>query len=92
MHFVGEVGSKTLSSNLQSSLMTLLGTYGCQQIPSPNNIKSLVTMVAKHTFLVKPLASLYAMFGGIAAVHKDIWKDVTVEHLMEVYLSSNATA
>ena len=51
-------GSKTFSSNLQSSLMTLLGTYGCRQIPSPDNIKSLVTMVAKDAFLVKPLASL----------------------------------
>lgn len=77
-------GSKTFSSNLQSSLMTLLGTYGCRQIPSPDNIKSLVTMVAKDAFLVKPLASLYAMFGGIAAAHRDFWKDVTVEHLMEV--------
>ena len=61
----GELGSKTFSSNLQSSLMILMGNYGCRQIPSPENIKSLVTMVAKHTFLVKPLASLYAMFGGI---------------------------
>ena len=49
-------------------------------------------MVAKHAFLVKPLASLYAMFGGIAPEHKNFWKDVTVEHLMQVYLASNATA
>ena len=88
----GGLGSKAFSSNLQSSLMILLGNYGCRQIPSPENIKSLVTMVAKHTFLVKPLASLYAMFGGIAAEHKAFWKDVTVEHLMQVYLASNATA
>ena len=47
-------------------------------------------MVAKNTFLVKPLASLYAMFGGIAAEHKHSRKDVTVEHLMQVYLASNA--
>lgn len=69
----GEVGSNNFLSNLQSSLMILLGTYGCRQIPSPNNIKSLVTMVAKHTFLVKPLASLFAMFGGIAAEHQDCY-------------------
>ena len=86
-----ELGSKT-SSNLQSGLMILLGNYGCQQIPSPENIKSLVTMVAKHTFIVKPLACLYAMHGGISAEHKDFWKGVTVEHLMLVYLASNATA
>ena len=27
----------------------------------------------------------------IATEHKDFWKDVTVEHLMQVYLASNAT-
>lgn len=86
----GELGSKSFSTNLQSSVAILLGSYGCRQIPE--NIKSLVTMVAKHTFLVKPLASLYAMFGGIASEHKGFWKDVTVEHLMQVYLASNATA
>jgi hypothetical protein len=32
------------------------------------------------------------MFGGIAAEHKGFWKDVTVDHLMEVYLASSATA
>ena len=32
------------------------------------------------------------MFGGITAEHKDFWKDVTVEHLMQVYLASNAMA
>ena len=88
----GELGSKTFSCNLQSSLMILLGKYGCRQVPSPENIKSLVTKVARHTFVVKPLASLFAMFGGIAAEHKGFWKDVTVDHLMEVYLASNATA
>ena len=87
-----ELGSKTFSCNLQSSLMILLGKYGCRQVPSPENIKSLVTKVARHTSVVKPLASLYAMFGGIAAEHKGFWKDVTVDHLMEVYLASNATA
>ena len=49
-------------------------------------------MVARHTVMVKPLACLYAMYGGISAEHKDFWKGVTVEHLMQVYLASNATA
>ena len=93
----GELGSKTISCNLQSSLMILMGKYGCRQVPSPENIKSLVTKVARHTFVVKPLASLYTMyvmFGGIAAEHKGFWKDVnvTVDHLREVYLASNTTA
>ena len=36
--------------------------------------------------------SLYAMFGGIPRKHKDFCKDVTVHHLMQVYLASNSTA
>ena len=87
-----EAGSKTFSSNLQSSLTILLGNYGCRQIPSPENIKSLVSMVARHTFMVKPLACLFAMYGGIAVDHKAFWKNVTIEHLMQVYIASNATA
>ena len=56
-----EIGSKAFSCNLQSSLMILLSKYGCRQVPSLENVKSLVTKVARHTFVVKPLASLYAM-------------------------------
>ena len=30
--------------------------------------------------------------GGVPPEHKDFWKDVTVHHLMQVYLASSATA
>ena len=66
-----QLGHKSFLSKLQSSLMLLLGSYGCRQIPSPENIRSLVTMVARHEFLLKPLALVYAMFGGVPAEHKD---------------------
>ena len=87
-----QLGCKTFSSSLQSSLMLLLGSYGCRQIPSTDNIRALVTMVARHEFLQKPLAPVYAMFGGVPVEHTDFWKGVTVDHLMKVYLSSSPTA
>ena len=36
-----ECGSESFSSGLQSDITVLLGSYGCRQIPSPKNIKSL---------------------------------------------------
>ena len=71
--------------------MLLLGSYGCRQIPCSENIKSLVTTVARHE-LLKPLAPVYAMFGGVPDEHKDFGEGVTIEHLMQVYLASSATA
>ena len=88
----GQLESTSFSSHLQSSLMVVLGNYGCRQIPSPQNIQSLVTMGARHQFLVKLLAALYLMFGGIPNEHKSFWKNVSVDHLMKLYLASNATA
>ena len=86
-----ELGSKTFSSNVRSSLMILLGNYGCRQIPTPDSIKAIVTSVAKHTFLFKPLACLYSMHGGIAAEHKVFWKDVSVEHGLQCTKSDKRT-
>lgn len=78
-----------MSSDIQSTLITLLGSSGCRQIPFPETLKSLVTKVAKHEFLVKTLGAIHAIFRGIPNEYSGkmlLWTTCCV------YFSSSATA
>ena len=91
--FPGGAHPQTSQSGLLTRLLLLTGWSSPTCLnPHFSNPESTTAMVARHTFLVKPLSPVYTMFGGVPAKHKDFWKSVTVVHLMDVYLASSATA
>lgn len=79
-------------SELQSSLLSLVGAYGCRKIPTPVNLSSLITTIAKHEFLVKPVGAILAMHNGIPQEHRAFWAKTSIKLLLNVYNASNATA
>lgn len=83
---------KSFSQKVSSSVLSLLSSFGCRMVPSPANLKTLVTSVARHEFVVKPLGALYAMNGGIPVEHKAFWEKLTVKSLLHVYLQCTPTA
>lgn len=87
-----ELGEKSFSSQMHSRLESLLSNYGNWKKPSPTNLKTLVSGVARHHFLVKPLAHLMAMNRGVPVEHRVFWSDVNLDSFMNVYLRCNATA
>lgn len=83
--------TKEFSQELLSSLTELLSLHGCRQIPCPSDISSIITAIAKHEFLVKPLGALLAMNRGIPDEHRAFWTETSVGHLFDVFVASNAT-
>ena len=51
--------------HMKSKLIDILSKLECTEIPSPSNIKLLLTNVARYQFAVKPLGLLYAMRSGV---------------------------
>ena len=84
-------GVQSFSDKLQSNLISVLSQFSCRQLPSPSSFRVMLTNVAKHEFLVKPLGALYGLNSGIPKDHIGFWKDVTVERLLCVYYSLHAT-
>lgn len=84
--------TREYSPQLQSSLVALVSAYGCRQIPTQANLSSLITDIARHEFLVKPVGAVLAMHSGIPEEHRAFWSATTIEQLFDVYVASNATA
>ena len=80
----GECGS-SFSATLAYKLTSILSRFGCRQNPTPVNINCLVSEVAHHEFMVKPLGAVYAINSGIPTQHKPFWKKISVGQLYSLY-------
>lgn len=87
-----DLGEQAFSSKTSSGILSLLSVFGSRQIPTPKSLVPLLTSVARHEFLVKPLGALYAMNSGIPNEHTKFWKEMKVDSLLEVYLKCTPTA
>ncbi len=80
----GALSQRTFTSQLTSQLIALLSRFDCRQIPTNDNIEKLVSTVARHHFLGKPLGVLYALHGGLPKPHKVFWGQFTVGKLFSL--------
>ena len=80
------------TDKMQGTLIDILSRFGCRESPTPQNLRRLLKTIARHEFLVKPLAGLYALHSGVPEVHKGFWSMFTVQQLLQLYLELNATS
>ena len=76
---------------IKTSLIDILSRLGCTEIPTPLNIKRLLTSVAKHIFLCKPLGMLLKMRAGVPACYNRFWWQFDIEKLFRLYKALNAS-
>ena len=70
---------------LQEELITILGAFGCRQLPTPSSLPSLVRQLARYQFLVKPAGSIAMINSGIPSSHHDHWKKKSPEEICAIY-------
>ncbi len=87
-----ERGEKKFSPEVHSRVLSLLAGFNSRKVPSPENLKFIVTSIARHEFLVKPLGAIYAIKGGIPVQHRRFWEDLKIDSFLQVYLRATATA
>ena len=81
----------SISSELKTKLVTVLGRFGCREVPTHDSLRQMVINVARYQFLVKPLAAVAQMNCGIPAVHAAFWRTLSVERLFSLYLALTAS-
>ena len=79
------------SEDLQMRIASILGRFGCRQLPTAKNVRQLVIQVARFEFITKPMATLQAMSAGIPLSHREFWRKVSVQQLYDIYLASAAS-
>lgn len=88
---VGYQSGSTFPTNLRSKLIDILSKLECSEIPTPLNLKALLTNSAKCQFLVKPFGLLYAMQSEVLSVYYSFWEDYSIEEMFNFYQLLNAT-
>ena len=84
-------GGDAFSDELQANMITILNRYGSRMYPSPANLKSQLSNIAKYELQIKPMASICSMNSGIPNSEKPFWDSFSVDQLYSLYLSLNAT-
>ena len=79
------------SPELQVKLLNFMSRFGCREVPKPENLRHLVIEIARHEFLVKPVAAIYAMNSGLPSLHQRFWNKQSLEKLYSLYKSLIAT-
>ena len=62
-------GNKKFSSSVQFNLLSILGHYGCREIPNPVNLNKLIAQVATFQFVMQPAMAITQMKTGIPNIH-----------------------
>lgn len=79
------------SPQLLESLLGILASMGCREMPTPCKIQHLILEVARYELTVKPLGAMYSLRGGVPTVYHDFWNTFSVQDLFKLYRSLNAT-
>ena len=100
IHTVSAVEADTLSrafvlsefpADFQMQLSSILGRFGCRQLPTTSNLRQLVLQVARFEFVTKPSGAVQSISSGIPPSHRQFWKGLSVRHLHEEYLALSAS-
>ena len=68
-----------------SELVNILTRFGCRQIPTPQNLRTLVEQAARCEFCIKPAAALVLVHSGIPNTHKDFWQSRSASDVRALY-------
>lgn len=85
-------GSETqFEAFLLTKLTNLLSRFGCRELPTPANLRRVITEVARHEFTAKAMGAIYAIHSGVPQQHKPFWMTYSIEQFYSIYKSLNAT-
>lgn len=87
-----KVMTPQFGQQLTNDLISLLSRFGCRKVPNHDNLRNLVVDVAKHEFIAKPLAPLYALQSGIPVPHLEFWRQFTLDDLYALFKELRANA
>ena len=82
---------KAFSPCLQGELVRVLGGMGCRKVPSSHNIVQLITEVAHHELMVKPLAATCSLRAGVPAEYFPFLNEFSVARLYKLCIAISVT-
>lgn len=85
-----KLGNEKFSSRVHSNLLSILGRFGCREMPNPLNLTTLISQVASFQFVMQPAIAITQMKSGIPETHTPFWNSVTAGELYSLYNALHA--
>lgn len=79
------------SSAVKSSIINIISRFGCTEIPTPKNLRLIMSNLAEHHFTAQPFAAICKMSSAIPDTHRPFWQSIGVEQLYSLIKSSIAS-
>ena len=86
-----KAGNKNLSTALQFNTLSILGRYGCREMPNPSNLCRLISQVATFQFVMRPAMATSLMKSGIPDMHVPFWNSLSIGDLYLLYKALHAS-
>lgn len=81
---------QSFSSELLAELVTILSRLGCCEIPTAQNFKQILVMLASHEFISRPFAAISHIHNGVPLEHQSFWAQITIDEFFSLYVAQNA--
>lgn len=76
---------------LGESVLNILSTMGCREMPTPGNVRQLILQVAQYELVRKPLGALLSLYRGAPTEYHPFFSTFSVDGLHDLYKALNAT-
>ena len=88
---VSKGSEATFTPVLGESVLNILSTMGCREMPTPGNIQQLILQVARYELVRKPLGALLSLYRGVPTEYHPFFSGFSVGDLHGLYRALNAT-
>ena len=88
---VSKGSEATFTPVLGESVLSILSTMGCREMPTPGNIQQLILQVARYELVHKPLGALLSLYRGVPTEYHPLFSGFSVGDLHGLYRALNAT-
>lgn len=79
-------------ASIQSSLINVLSVYGCNEMPTPVNIRRLILEVARYVLINRPLGIVFTLHSGIPTMYHKFFSQFSLEKWFQLYKALTVTA
>ena len=84
--------SSGFTAETRAGLITIFSRCGCQEVPTPQILKTFVLRIVLCEFILKPSAAFAEIYSGIPPQHRPFWEKAGYQGLLSLYKAKSVSA
>jgi hypothetical protein len=72
------------STDVRTSIINIISRFDSREVPTPNNLRHILSSLSEHHFKSLPYAAISTMNGAIPDLHKPFWQNIGAEQFYDL--------